>query len=143
MPRIKLTKAAVERIRNAQYSRKIVYLDTDIRGLLLEYRPGGVGTWYFRAKDERRKSKMLRLGLLADMDVLEAKARAYEVQRFVEDRGKLGSMETHSGGRLTFGTFIEKYYLPHARARKRSWKTEVAYCGGMFCPYIPGRSSTP
>ena len=125
MPRIELTKAAVERIRNTQYSRKIVYLDTDIRGLLLEYRPGGVGTWYFRAKDESGKSKMLRLGLLADMDVLEAKAQAYELQKFVEGSGELGSMETHSGGRLTFGTFIEKYYLPHARARKRSWKTEV------------------
>ena len=63
MPRIELTKAAVERIRNTRYSRKMVYLDTDIRGLLLEYRPGGVGTWYFRAKDESGKSKMLRLGL--------------------------------------------------------------------------------
>ncbi|WP_458400764.1 tyrosine-type recombinase/integrase [Mailhella sp.] len=138
MPRIELTKAAVERIRNTRYSRKMVYLDTDIRGLLLEYRPGGVGTWYFRAKDERGKSKMLRLGLLADMDLLEAKAQAYELQKFVEDSGKLGVTETHSGSRLTFGTFIEKYYLPHARARKRSWKTEAGILRRHVLPLYSG-----
>ena len=138
MPRIELTKAAVERIRNTRYSRKMVYLDTDIRGLLLEYRPGGVGTWYFRAKDERGKSKMLRLGLLADMDLLEAKAQAYELQKFVEDSGGLGGMETHSGSRLTFGTFIEKYYLPHARARKRSWKTEAGILRRHVLPVYSG-----
>ena len=138
MPRIELTKAAVERIRNTRYSRKMVYLDTDIRGLLLEYRPGGVGTWYFRAKDERGKSKMLRLGLLADMDLLEAKAQAYELQKFVEDSGGLGAMETHSGSRLTFGTFIEKYYLPHARARKRSWKTEAGILRRHVLPIYSG-----
>ena len=138
MPRIELTKAAVERIRNTRYSRKMVYLDTDIRGLLLEYRPGGVGTWYFRAKDESGKSKMLRLGLLADMDVLEAKAQAYELQKFVEDSGGLGAMETHSGSRLTFGAFIEKYYLPHARARKRSWKTEEGILRRHVLPIYSG-----
>jgi len=138
MPRIELTKAAVERIRNTRYSRKMVYLDTDIRGLLLEYRPGGVGTWYFRAKDESGKSKMLRQGLLSDMDVLEAKVQAYELQKFVEDSGELGAMETHSDGRLTFGAFIEKYYLPHARARKRSWKTEAGILRRHVLPIYSG-----
>ena len=80
MPRIELTKAAVERIKSTRHSRKAVYLDADIRGLMLEYRPNGMGTWYFRAKDERRKMKMIRLAALAEMDVLEAKARAYEMQ---------------------------------------------------------------
>ncbi|WP_446425024.1 Arm DNA-binding domain-containing protein [Mailhella sp.] len=69
MPRIELTKAAVERIKSTRLSRKIVYFDADIRGLMLEYRPTGMGTWYFRAKDECGKMKMIRLGLLAEMDV--------------------------------------------------------------------------
>ena len=125
MPRIELTRAAMERIKGARHSRKTVYLDADIRGLMLEYRPTGMGTWYFRAKDEHGKMKMIRLGTLAEMDVLEAKARAYEMQKFVDSGGSLGAMDTHTEKRLTFGTFIEKHYLPHAKARKRSWQTEV------------------
>ena len=125
MPRIELTKAAVERIKGARHSRKTVYLDADIRSLMLEYRSTDMGTWYFRAKDERGKMKMIRLGSLAEMNVLEAKARAYEMQKFVEHGGVLKDMDTHAGKRLTFGAFIEKHYLPHAKARKRSWQTEV------------------
>ena len=59
MPRIELTKAAVERIKGARHSRKTVYLDADIRSLMLEYRSTGMGTWYFRAKDEQGKMKRL------------------------------------------------------------------------------------
>ncbi|MBQ9105953.1 MAG: DUF4102 domain-containing protein [Mailhella sp.] len=47
MPRLELTKAAVERIKSTHHSRRTVYLDADIRGLMLEYRPTGMGTWYF------------------------------------------------------------------------------------------------
>ena len=125
MPRIALTKAAMESIKSTRHSRKTVYLDADIRGLMLEYRPTGMGTWYFRVKSEHKKIKMIRLGVLAEMDVLEAKARAYELQKFVEHGGVLKDMDTHTGKRLTFGAFIEKHYLPHAKARKRSWQTEV------------------
>ncbi len=125
MPRIELTKASMERIKSTRHSRKAVYLDADIRGLMLEYRPTGMGTWYFRAKDEHGKMKMIRLGNLAEIDVLEAKAQAYELQKFVENGGVLKDMDTHTGKRLTFGAFIEKHYLPHAKARKRSWQTEV------------------
>ena len=124
MPRIELTKAAMERIKSTQHFRKTVYLDADIRGLMLECRPSGMGTWYFRAKSEHRKIKMIRLGMLAEMDVLEAKVRAYELQKFVDSGGLPEELGEPSGKRLTFGTFIEKHYLPHAKSRKRSWQTE-------------------
>ena len=125
MPRIALTKATMECIKSTQHSRKAVYLDADIRGLMLEYRPTGMGTWYFRVKNEHRKIKMIRLGVLTEMDVLEAKARAYELQKLVDSGASLGAVDSYSGSRLTFGAFIEKHYLPHAKARKRSWTTEV------------------
>lgn len=138
MPRIALTKAAVERIKNTQHSRRTVYLDADIRGLMLEYRPNGMGTWYFRTKDEHGKMKMIRLAALAEMDVLEAKAQAYEMQKFVDSGGALGAMDAHSGKRLTFGTFIEKHYLPHAKTRKRSWQTEVGILRRHILPVFSG-----
>ncbi len=55
MPRIELTKAAMECLKSTRHSRKTVYLDADIRGLMLEYRPSGMGTWYFRQKTNREK----------------------------------------------------------------------------------------
>ena len=60
---------------------------------------------------------MIRLGLLAEMDVLEARARAYELQKVVEQGGVLGDVDSQTGKRLTFGVFIEKHYQPHAKAR--------------------------
>lgn len=125
MSRIELTRAAVDRIKSTRHTRKTLYFDADIRGLMLEYRPAGTGTWYFRTKGEYRKIKMIRLGTLIEMDVLEAKAHAYELQKAVDNGSSLETVAPHPGGCQTFSSFIEKHYLPHAKARKRSWKTEV------------------
>lgn len=124
MPRCELTKAAMVRIRNTKHTRKTVYMDADICGLLLEYRPTGTGTWYFRAKDRLGKRKTVRLGLLPDMDVLEAKAQAYELMKTLE-RGDFWEMAPFRGNRLCFIDFIGKYYQPYAEARKRGWPTEA------------------
>ena len=122
----------MERIKSIHLSRKTVYLDADIRGLMLEYRPSGMGTWYFRAKDERGKMKMIRLGLFAEMDVLEAKARAYELQKFVEQGGVLKDMDAHTAKRMTFGTICLM-----RRREKGAGKRRSAYCGGISCRYFP------
>ena len=138
MPRIELTKAAMENIKSTRHSRKTVYIDADIRGLMLEYRPTNMGTWYFRAKDEHGKIKMIRLGTLAEMDMLEARSHAYELQKFVGQGGTLGELDAHSVNRLSFGVFIEKHYLPHAKARKRSWQTEVGILRRHILPIFSG-----
>jgi len=121
MPRCELTKAAVGRIKGTVHTKRIIYMDADIPGFLLEYRPNGAGTWFFRI---RKKQKLIRIGSLAEMDVLEARVRAYEIHKFVESGGSLETLDVRSGSRLTFSTFIHEHYMPHAKSRKRSWKAE-------------------
>ena len=124
MPRCELTKAAVGRIKGTAHIKRTIYMDADIPGFLLEYRPTGAGTWYFRTRKTLRKQKLIRIGSLAEMDVLEARVRAYEIHKFVESGGSLETLDVRSGNRLTFSAFIHEHYTPHAKSRKRSWKAE-------------------
>ena len=124
MPRCELTKATVERIKGTAHTKRIIYMDADIPGFILEYRPNGAGTWYFRTRKKLRKQRMIRLGSLAEMDVLEARAKAYELHKFVESGGSLETLGVCSGNRMAFAAFIHDHYMPHAKSRKRSWKAE-------------------
>lgn len=124
MPRCELTKAAVERIKGTAHNKRTIYMDADIPGFLLEYRPNGAGTWYFRTRKKLRKQKLIRLGSFDEMDVLEARVRAYELHKFVESGGTLETLDVRSGNCLTFSAFIHEHYTPHAKSRKRSWKAE-------------------
>ena len=124
MPRCELTKAAVGRIKGTAHIKRTIYMDADIPGFLLEYRPNGAGTWYFRIRKKLKKQKLIRIGSLAEMDVLEARVRAYEIHKFVESGGSLETLDVRSGNRLTFSAFIHEHYMPHAKSRKRSWKAE-------------------
>ncbi len=81
--------------------------------------------------------KMIRLGTLAEMDVLEAKARAYEMQKFVEHGGVLKDMDTHAVKRLTFGAFIENALSAPREGKKeeladRGRNTATAYSADVF-----------
>ena len=124
MPRCELTKAAVGRIKGTAHIKRTIYMDADIPGFLLEYRPNGAGTWFFRIRKKLKKQKLIRIGSLAEMDVLEARVRAYEIHKFVESGGSLETLDVRSGNRLTFSAFIHEHYMPHAKSRKRSWKAE-------------------
>ena len=124
MPRCHLTLSFVKSLQSDSTTKRTMYMDTDFRSLLLEMRPSGAGTWYIRHK-ENGKAALLRIGALEEVSVLEAKAKAFEYQR-----GRLPHREGQGVPcgipvrRLTFGAFVSEHYLPHAKSRKRSWKTD-------------------
>ena len=124
MPRCYLTLSFIHSLQLEPPSKRIMYMDTDFRSLLLEMRPSGAGTWYFRYK-ESEKYKLFRIGGVDEISVLEAKAKAFELQRSVlrHGEGKTISDEFRVQ-RLTFSAFIHEHYTPHAKSRKRSWKAE-------------------
>ena len=124
MPRCHLTLSFVKHLQTERPAKRTMYMDTDFRTLLLEVRPTGTGTWYFRYK-ESGKFTLFKIGTLEDVSVLEAKAKAFELQRTVLRNGDvLAKPYELQVQRLTFSAFIHEHYTPHAKSRKRSWKAE-------------------
>ena len=75
MPRCHLTLSFVKSLQLERPTKRTMYMDTDFRSLLLEMRPAGMGTWYFRYK-KNGKNQLVRIGTLEEVSVLEAKAKA-------------------------------------------------------------------
>ena len=124
MPRCHLTLSFVKHLQTERPAKRTMYMDMDFRTLLLEVRPTGTGTWYFRYK-ESGKFTLFKIGTLEDVSVLEAKAKAFELQRTVLRNGDvLAKPYELQVQRLTFSAFIHEHYTPHAKSRKRSWKAE-------------------
>jgi integrase len=124
MPSCLLTAAFVEELKRKKPEEKNTYCDIEYRYLRLSYRPGGKGTWYCRTQDENGKIKMVRLGRIDEMDVLEARAQAYDLQKFLARGGKLALRQNIHKKTMTFRQFIEAHYLPHSSMRKRCWRAE-------------------
>ena len=124
MPRCHLTLSFVKHLQTERPAKRTMYMDTDFRTLLLEVRPTGTGTWYFRYK-ESGKFTLFKIGTLEEVSVLEAKAKAFELQRTVLRNGDvLAKQHELQVPQLTFFAFIHEHYTPHAKSRKRSWKAE-------------------
>ena len=87
MPRCHLTLSFVKHLQTERPAKRTMYMDMDFRTLLLEVRPTGTGTWYFRYK-ESGKFTLFKIGTLEDVSVLEAKAKAFELQRTVLRNGE-------------------------------------------------------
>lgn len=124
MPRCLLNTEFLEKLQQTTLRKKVIFSDVEYRTLQLEYRPSGTGTWYFRGKDEKGMFKQVRLGSLDDMDLLEARAQVYELQKYLAQGGTLTARQARSAKKITFRNFVELHYLPHAQVRKRSWYIE-------------------
>lgn len=124
MPRCHITLSFVKSLQLERPSKRIMYMDADFRSLLLEVRPTGAGTWYFRY-DSKGKYKLFKIGSMEEVSVLEAKAKAFELQHsLLLHGGELGLPGEFSAHRLTFSAFIHEHYAMHAKNRKRSWSAE-------------------
>ena len=84
MPRCHLTKEFVEELKDTPVTKRTMFLDTELKDLVLEMRPTYKGTWYFRGRDADGKLKMLRLGPIHKMSLYQARASASKFYNCVE-----------------------------------------------------------
>ena len=123
MPQHNLNKEFVRKLQLVQHARRVSYFDTDITGFMLEYRPSGTATWYLRYRNEERKSRMLRIGRLSEVNAVDAREMAYRFLRDIKSgrlpEGKKYFLRTH-----TFSEFVEEAYMPHACIKKRSFRQD-------------------
>ncbi len=115
-------------------SGKITYFDTDIKGFLLELRSSGTGTFYFRYRDKGTKVCFERLGRLGEISVQEARAKAYELWKILQN-GQSPRQDSHRIVDMpTVKKFAHEQYMPYARTHKRSWKTDAGILKNHILP---------
>lgn len=123
MPSCHLTREFLRTLEKQKVDHIVHYTDKDLPGFLLEKRPNNSGTWYFRYRKSDKKNHYCRLGTLAKLDVIDARARAYDRYRSVLE-GHEPKRAGETAAELTISQYVTKYYLPYVKASKRSWKAD-------------------
>ena len=125
MPVITLTSNFIELLSSQKPLVGIVsYFDTEIKGFLLEHRPSGGATFYFRFRNYAGKVRLARIGRLGKINLQEARVRAHQMKQMVEDGGDPKVEAGRFKDVPTFAEFVQTRYMPYAKIKKRSWSTD-------------------
>lgn len=96
------------------------FFDTELKGFMLEQRPSGGMTFYFRYQDAQKRVRLYRIGKLADITVQQARIKAYEIKALLLQGHDPKREAYRLSGALTLGTFVDAHYVPYVAARKRN-----------------------
>lgn len=106
---------------------KLRVFDDKIRGFFMEVRSTGTVTFYIRYQDQRCRQREVRLGRLGDITLDQARKRAQELRAEAALGGDPAGERDKLKGVSTFGDFMEKRYLPHAKERLRSYRDQESF----------------
>ncbi len=126
MPKIELTQSLIDTPPTCTKGRsRIDYYDTLIKGLVLEVRASGTKTYHLRYRDTSGRQCQAKLGDASTTTLVVARGLA------TKERTRLSGSKSGTAD-MTFRTFAEDLYMPHALVRKRSWKTDRALLDGRI-----------
>lgn len=125
MPRCCITKHLVEELRELAIRTTVIhYYDEEIPGFMLEHRGFERGTWYFRYARGDGKFQFHRMGSMAELPLIEARATAYKLHNMVLEGVDIKKDVRRMNESLTFDSFTHTHYIPHAQIKKRSWELD-------------------
>lgn len=137
MPRVNINQDFYMDILGTKPETTTQYYDKDIPNFMLEHRPSGETTWYYRYELLNGKTKFCRLGKNRRMDAVEARKQAYIAETLVADGKDPGSGGTlHAKEKLLLKSFAEMHYIPYIRLHKRSWELDVYLLNKYIYPYF-------
>jgi integrase len=121
--KIKLTKAAIEKLETPSSGRIFVY-DSSITGLCICLTSANTRTWYLYKK-VNGKPVRLKLGRFPEVSPEAAKTLAMEAA------GRMAGGEDIQAARaakrqkeMTWGELFEKYMAEHAKIHKKTWRED-------------------
>lgn len=133
MPIADLTSGFVRSVDLIPYKKKVEYFDKDIKGWYLEVRGLYAKTYYFKYRNLKGELKSFRLGKYGLVDYELVRSRAVSIHRKIQSKDY--SFETEVNySQITFGTFVNKYYLPYIKIKKRSWQTDLSFLKNHILP---------
>lgn len=114
----------------------VCFFDIEIKGFLLELRPSGGATFYFRYRDSGGQVRLSKIGRLKELDASAARSKAYHMHQLLMEGGdpKQAASQQKRKRSPAFSDFVEQRYLPHAKACKRSWRTDESLLKNHLLP---------
>lgn len=133
MPITDLTKYFVDHAEVPINRRKIEYFDRDIKGWYLEVRGATAKTFYYRYRDDFGRQRSLRIAKYDRMDYESVRRRAIEIREAVMTKN-FDSIIVKSARRITLSEFIDEFYVPYIKEKKRSWETDLSFIKNHILP---------
>jgi len=105
---------------------KIEFCDTLVKGFRVDVSAisPGVGTYYFSRKIDGRRRHM-KIAITTDISLSDARERAKNLRAEYQLGGDPYAVANAKKQVITWNTFFDDYYLPHAKAHKRSWANDA------------------
>jgi integrase len=137
MPRTRLTTHFVNNLADmVPTSRAVYFFDTEVTGFALELRPSGRATYYFRYRDAAKRVRLARIGAFENIPLAEARNAASEMKYIVDDGGDPKLERDRPKDVPSFADFVREQYMPHAKARKRSWVCDASLLKNHVLPEL-------
>jgi integrase len=122
LPVVKLSPAFVRDVqRQLPQSGAVAFFDESIKGLMLELRASGTGTWYFRYRDTDKRLRLKRIGRLDGVAVTTIRKQAKAMRAALKAGDDPASVMPKRTKVLRFDQFVDQHYFPHVRINNRSW----------------------
>lgn len=134
MPSIMLNTKVLKTLKCPQGASKIEYQDKGCKGLMLELRTSGNGTYYLRYRDLRSKQRQFRIGDALDLTLEQARKRADELRGQIAMGVDPAAQKAEYQAVPTFEAFVDERYLPYVKGYKRSWATDDSLLRNHILP---------
>jgi integrase len=139
MAKLRLTTEFVQSSKCPLDRKKIEYFDTASKYLSLEIRCSGGKTYYRRYRDSRGRIRQIKLGSVSDISLSDARKLADQIGKQVIMGQDPLEQKAAAKQVPTFSQFIDEQYLPHIKAYKRSWGTDVSILKNHLLPRLGKR----
>ncbi|MEI7608602.1 MAG: tyrosine-type recombinase/integrase [Rhodospirillaceae bacterium] len=118
---------------------KVLVFDTKIAGFMIEVRPSCT-TFYVKWKDRRGCTRSVKIGRHgSDVSLEQARKRATELRSAIALGGDPHADRQAEKAALTVAEFVEQRFLPHQKARKKSWDEDVKLLRKRILPAWGGK----
>jgi len=137
MPRKLLTTHFVDNLADeVPENRAVYFFDTDVTGFALELRTSGKATYYFRYRDAASRVRLARIGAIGKVSLEHARNTASKMSDMVADGGDPKLERDRYKSVPSFAEFATDQYMPHAKARKRSWTSDDSLLRNHILPAL-------
>jgi len=128
MPVIKLDNSFIKQnLICPAGKRRIEFCCQEIKGLFVEVRfnSQGSGTYYLRYKNSHGKTCTFKIGLTADINLADARAKAKQLRSSINLGSDPKSDLIKRKQVPTLASFMTEQYMPFAQQHKRTWSNDL------------------
>ena len=134
-----LTDNLIQQLRSQVCSKRMTVTDLLVKGLSLELRPSGEGSWRFRYS-YASKQECLTLGVLSELTLEKARNLGIQAAKRVDEKeNPARAIHGQNFGICPkYDEFVHDSYLPHIRSYKRCVTADLTLLKNHLLPEFGG-----